>query len=203
MTDSPWPPADRAAELHRRLAAADPLAPADFAQAFLEPLAAFLYRTNRQVDEHLCGEAAGRAIVSVVKNPSSYDPAKGELAAYLKMAAAGDLKNLLARERKHREGRVDQNPVELADAAGNTPAEGPGDDPGLSFDHPALAAVIAGLSDVDRAVLGLMRAGERKTEAFAAVLGIGHLPVGEQRAEVKREKERIFKRLRRAAGGES
>jgi len=50
-------------------------------------------------------------------------------------------------------------------------------------------------------VLDLQRCGERRTAVFAEGLGIADRPVSEQEAEVKRVKDRILKRLQRAARG--
>jgi RNA polymerase sigma-70 factor (ECF subfamily) len=52
----------------------------------------------------------------------------------------------------------------------------------------------------DRQILALRLQGERRTEAFAELLGISHLPIGVQRREVKRAKDRIDKILRRKGG---
>lgn len=49
----------------------------------------------------------------------------------------------------------------------------------------------------DRAILELMRAGERRTERFAEVLGIVDLPNAQQRSVVKQRKDRIKAALRR------
>jgi hypothetical protein len=48
----------------------------------------------------------------------------------------------------------------------------------------------------DRQILALRLQGERRTEAFAAILGISHLSVEVQRRGVKRAKDRIDKILR-------
>lgn len=64
-------------------------------------------------------------------------------------------------------------------------------------EYPPLAAAVAELSDADRAVLALMREGERATAKFAAALGLAG-PPAEQAAEVKRVKDRIIARLKRA-----
>ena len=50
---------------------------------------------------------------------------------------------------------------------------------------------------LDQALLDLLEQGERSTERFAAALGLGGQSVQEQRAEVKRRKDRIKKKLRR------
>jgi hypothetical protein len=52
----------------------------------------------------------------------------------------------------------------------------------------------------DRQILPLRLQGERRTEAFAAILGVSHLPIEAQRREVKRAKDRIDKILRRQRG---
>lgn len=53
----------------------------------------------------------------------------------------------------------------------------------------------------DRRILELRIAGERNTDVFAEVLGIGSLPPKERRLMVKRAKDRIDKVVRRATGG--
>lgn len=52
----------------------------------------------------------------------------------------------------------------------------------------------------DQQILALRLQGERRTEAFAEILGISHLPIEAQRREVKRIKDRIDKILRRHGG---
>jgi DNA-directed RNA polymerase specialized sigma24 family protein len=198
MSSPDWPDAATCANLHRRLAAGDPTATADFAAALLDPLVAYLWAGHPGTDDHLFYDAAIEALLSVMRNPAVYHPERAELPAFLRMAAKGDLLNLLAKERRHQDRREPADCVELEAVAGNSPPE---DDDLPSFDAPQFAPVIAALSEADRRVLDLMRAGERRTEAFAAVLGVTGLSAGEQQREVKRVKERIFKRLKRAGGG--
>ena len=52
----------------------------------------------------------------------------------------------------------------------------------------------------DQQILALRLPGERRTEAFAEILGLSHLPIGAQRREVKRVKDRIDEILRRHGG---
>ena len=52
----------------------------------------------------------------------------------------------------------------------------------------------------DRQILALRLQGERRTEAFAEILGLSYLPIEAQRREVKRAKDRIDKILRRHGG---
>jgi DNA-directed RNA polymerase specialized sigma24 family protein len=192
-----WPEPDAAAALYQRLAAGtDPVAPSDFAAAFLDPLVAFLRGTRRGTDDHAIQTAAEEAVLSVIRRPAVYDPTRGTIVAFLRMAAAADLNNLRTKEARHHRNREDRECVELPGATGNTPTS----DDLPSFDHPALAEVLASLDATEQRVFELMRTGERATEAYAAILGITDRPVGEQAAEVKRVKERIMKRLQRAAG---
>jgi hypothetical protein len=169
---------------------ADRLAAGDFAECWLPQLIQHL-RRRPDFDEHLACEAAGTAVLDFLHHPERFNPDLRSLAGYLKMAAEGDYRNALSKERRRAAKRVF---VELDGHAGNEVE----DDPPRLDDFPELAAVRDSLSEPDRAVLDLMRAGERATAAFAAVLGLAHLPDAGQRAEVKRVKDRIVQRLRRA-----
>jgi hypothetical protein len=68
------PSTEDAVGLHRRLLRRDPVAPADFAAAFLDPLIAWLQATHSSADPMACAEAAGEAIIGFLNNPSAYDP---------------------------------------------------------------------------------------------------------------------------------
>jgi hypothetical protein len=61
--------------------------------------------------------------------------------------------------------------------------------------------VIAAATQEDEHVLTLMQQGVRETEKFAQALGILHLPPESQRRAVKRAKDRLKKRLKRAPSG--
>jgi len=50
---------------------------------------------------------------------------------------------------------------------------------------------------VDRKIFELQMSGERKTEAFAKVMAISHLPMEEKRRKVKQAKDRIVAQLKR------
>jgi hypothetical protein len=206
--ESSWPSADRAIELHARLSASDPVAPSDLAVAFLDVLAAWVTRTNPRVDLHLCDQAAEDAILSLIKNPRSYNPERGSLDAYLRMSATGDLRNLLDREKHHRSRLQSLGPVELpGDVRNQVWEEG---DPAVIVELAeelkeravARQPVMAGgvLTQEDTRVLTLMQQGERKTAEFALALGISDLPPDQQRREVKRAKDRLKQRLKRARG---
>lgn len=195
-----WPSAEQAAELFAQLTASDPCATSDLAAAYIDPLIAHLCANNPYVDDHLCQEAAEQALVSLFKNPAQFKSDRGELAMYLKMSARKDLLNLLAREAKHHKNRTGLDSVELDAAARNNDDED--EDPDRpTFKHPALIDVIRDFSEEERIVFEFMRDGERCTEAFAAALGWEDLPRDEQSDRIKRVKDRIKQRLKRAVEG--
>ena len=196
MSDS-WPDTDEIATLFQRLCRGDPLAPLDFLVAVLDPLVSHLRRYRPGADEHAYLTAAGDAALDLIRNPAIYDPAGRTLVGFLRMSAERDLQNALAKEARHHRHREPAECVEVVPDARNDSPDGPeGDLP--SFDDPDIAAELASLTPTERAVFDLMRAGEKGTAAFAAVLGIGQLPAAEQAREVKRVKDRIIKRLQRA-----
>jgi DNA-directed RNA polymerase specialized sigma24 family protein len=206
MGTTPARPADQdGLQLYGRLKSGDKTTSADIAAAYLDPLIDWLIGTNPTLHPHDCCEAADEAILSLLRNPDGYDPLKLGLFAFLQMSAQGDLKNLLARERRHRRRCQQLSIVELGEDAGKY--SGADDDPSFNLllaeaeAESVPAEVGDGLSEVEKRVLELMLAGERHTEAYAAVMGISDLPVEEQRREVKRVKDRLKKRLERCRQG--
>lgn len=208
MERSGWPSDEIATQIYDRLCQDDPVASSDLAEAYLTPLAEWLRRTNSRVDAQFCDEAAGDAIIALIKNPRSYDPARLRLTAFLRMSATGDLRNILAKERRHQSHRADLTLVELFGADRNQEAgtaqeqaqdavDGPVQD-----DRDMLMAMATGVVETftpgERQTLELLIEGERRTQEFARVLDVSHLPQSEQRREVKRVKDRIKKRLQRA-----
>jgi hypothetical protein len=195
---------ERCRELHQQLVDGVPTAPDDFATTFLDPLIAWLTTRNPAIDPQFVNDAAERAIVAVIKNPGSYDPARRDLEPYLHMSAQADLRTLLAREKKHRQGRRSLEAVELFQKAGNY--TGREDDPslGLLIEEEVLEleaevpeSVRQGLTQQEAQVLDLMLRGEFRTAAFAEVLGILDRPPKEQRRLVKQVKDRLKARIKR------
>ena len=202
MPPTDWPDPEAALALWRRLPR-DPAAPghdaaatADFCAAFLEPLVTHLGGRWPHADEHLIQDAAERAVLDVLRRPDRYSPALSPLRAYLCRAARRDLSNLARAEGRHHRGRIPLDSVAEATGPGNEEE----DDLWESLDDPRVAAVLAGFNDVERAIWELMLAGERSTAAFVPILGIDDRPTAEQEREVKRSKERIKMRLKRARG---
>jgi hypothetical protein len=203
-----WPDAAQALDIHARLCDDDPVASAELAEAFIDPLTNWLVRTHPRVDEHLCAQAAEDAILSLIDTPDSYDPERGALDAYLRMSARGDLRNTLQSEHRHGSRREQLEVVELLGSDRNVYQEDSDpariverEDDEREFLRRLLPAeVVSTFSWEERWVLELMQQGERRTSAFARVLAISHLPENEQRREVKRAKDRIKRRLQRQRG---
>lgn len=199
MSDT-WPGDDELAALFAGVRARDPLAVHDFVVAVLEPLVADL--RPRHADEDARHTAAEDALLDLIRDPARYDPAKATLRGYLRMAARRDLGHVADKERRHHVGRKSSEFVELAAGPGNSHPNAPADDL-PSFDAPHLAAEIDSFDADERAVFEAMREGARATAEFAAALGLGHLSPDDQFDAVKRVKDRIKKRLQRAAEGHS
>jgi hypothetical protein len=162
--------------------------------AFLAPLTAFLHHCHPTADPHDLETAATEALVTYLRTPQRFDPSQCSLPGYLRMLARADLKNLWRSAQRHEH-------VELPVEMGNN-------------SQPALLDVLIAqeetgslrtqvdalaqrLSPSDQKVLQLLLEGERETAVFARELNLGHLPVAEQRREVKRAKDRIQRRLDR------
>lgn len=189
---------DDGLELHRRLVAGSKTASAQLASAFLAELFSRLRGRHRQdIADDLLHEAAEDAILALIKNPLSFKPEKQKsLINYLVMSAEGDLRNALQKQPALKL-------VELPDDIGNSIS---GDDSGstrleveeeLRLAEPLLRAVCEGLDEKECECLMLKLDGERKTERFAAVLGIEHLSQSEQQEQVKKVKDKLEARIRR------
>lgn len=199
--------AEQGRVLHRRLLDGDPVAPSDLAVEYLDGLAEWLLERNPSIEPHLCETAAADAILALAKNPASYRPEHSSLTSYLRMSAFGDLKNLLAKECRH---RGSETVVELSALDGKYVRDDASDPARLAEEHEEARRIArlrndviprevqAGLTAEEREVLELMMDGERKTEPYARALRIVHLPADQQRRDVKRVKDRLMKRIRRA-----
>lgn len=194
MTTLPDPDAG----LVERLVAGDPSAASDFCVAHLDAIVEQLRRSYPTTHEHALSEAAEDALLAFVKNPQAFDPMKGTVAGYLRMAAKADLINIQKKEARHHRDRAAADCVEDAPDQRND-LEYEADSP--SFADPGLAAVIADFTEVERRFFDLMRDGEKRTPVLAVVLGLADTPTADQTAEVKKMRDRLIKRLQRGRDG--
>jgi hypothetical protein len=209
--------------LHERVLAGDTTAPAEVFERFLGPVSRPLLGSRSPgPDTHTIEDAVTDALASYVQRPAQYDPARRGLHSYLLMSARGDLQNALTTERRRAARSVeidDARPaVEDSLTVRNRSAEDefleqlgvelPG---GLSRSE-ALRMIAEEFPDpLDRRLLALILDGVRETSAYVPLLGLAGRPRDEQRHEVKRNKDRLEKRLQRlrarvkraGTGGES
>jgi DNA-directed RNA polymerase specialized sigma24 family protein len=192
-----WPPDDELLDAWRRLVA-DPMTFGPFSELVLDPLATTIARQFPTTDPDEAFSAAVDALMGFSLNPARFDPVLSSLPAFLRMVARGRMINRRDAERRYGDGKIPWDAVEHDLPARNDLR----DDDRPSFDSPALREAVTELSAADREVVELMRDGERRTAAFAAVLGLSDLAPDEQEREVKRVKDRIKARLKRAVGGD-
>ncbi len=184
-------------EIHSRLLAGDPTAPAELLEEVFLPLKRAVEARNRSVhDEHFVDDAVTEALLNYIKKPDMFDPDKASLLGYLKMAAQGDLKNALAKDRRWQTRRTSLEAVEVGSWGGKEEAKQPDIVTTLEGKRIHLLIVEHFADPTDLEMAELIIAKERSTQVFAELLGIQSLPVPEQRREVKRHKDRIKKRLR-------
>ncbi|AWM35606.1 hypothetical protein GobsT_67180 [Gemmata obscuriglobus] len=192
-----WPSEDEGRRLHATLPGTDPAATSTFADAFYDPLCAYLTRTYRHVPEDLLVSVAGDLILKLIQHPEQYDPKQLPVCAYLRMAARRKLTTACERETRRRRREVSLDFVADPPAAGN---RFPGTGDGPNWAHPALAAELATLSPAEQTTFGLLRDGVRDTGAFARALGL-NTDRPDVAIVVKRIKDTLKARLRRAVGG--
>ena len=185
-------------EIHERLLTEDVTAPAELAEALLEPLLQRLARKYLRLPEPaLLYDAVTDALMSYIKRPAQFDPARRTLIGFLVMAADGDLRNALAKEKRRRQKEISLEVVELGAAGGNSTVDE--ENSKAENEREKLRQVLPRIFEdpKDLAMVELIFSGERKTTAFVEVLQLRHLPVEQQRREVKRHKDRLKKRLER------
>lgn len=188
--------------LHEELLAGHSIASAQIAELLLPKIYKALTRKFSNVyDEHLIQTAANNAILSYLKSPNKFDANRGSLINFVWLLAKRDLLNLLStKENTSNKGEF----VELDEAQTVYSNEAGQDETIEQFlvdeeqDHQTYKELYALLPDqIDRTILELMMNGERKTDLFAAVLGISDETPEEQRICVKKHKDRIKKVIQR------
>ncbi len=191
--------ADRA--LHARLVAGDPTAPSDLIDTHLPRLMDRLRRKFPRMDPWDLEEIAMGSVTRIAMEPTRYDPARSALGTYLYLDASRDALNAIARTKRRAEHEISLEAVELSAPTRNTLATDKGDPEarlvGKENERMTQAWLVKHFDQMDRELVQLVYAGERRTETFARALGIDHLPLPEQRRRVKRHKDRINARLRR------
>ena len=185
-------------QIHERLVLKDPSASAELVETILDPLIEKLRKKYPRLhDQDLLIDAVTDALVSYIKRPEQYNPEKRGLLGYLTMAAEGDLKNALAKQKRRRKKEIFLGDVEVRALSGNKEMHG------NNFLNELIASqtyeeIYKLFEDSrDLKMVELILSGERSTSVFVEILGIKNQSVEEQQREVKRHKDRIKKRLKR------
>lgn len=200
MSQTPqWPGADEGRALHAALFGTDPTAPAAFADAFYDPLCQYLTRAYRHVAEDVLVSVAGDLLVRLVQEPGCYNPEKLSVDEFLRMAAKRKLSTATEREGRRKRREIALDFVAELPAARN---EYMREDDGPSWADPRLAAEVDAFAGAERIAFELLRDGVRDTRAFARALDLDPQEP-ETVLVVKRIKDTIKARLRRAVGGRS
>lgn len=184
---------DELLSLWRNLVA-DPDAGGAFAEAVLPDLERRAASLGRGGDDpHALADACEETVMGLLRSPGSFDPAKMPLSAYLLMSVRGDLANIRARVEKRRRVVASWGGVELDELPRNMGVEADS-----LADFPEIRAVVESLTGEDAVMLRLLCEGERRTAVCAAALGVGHLSPKEQADHVKRVRDRVIAKLKRA-----
>lgn len=196
--------------IYQRLLAHEADAPGDFIELLLDPLIEELRRRFPALPvPDLIIDVVTDTLLAFVQSPDRYQVERGDLWQYLLMDAWGDLLNEWDKEQRRRAKEVPFNLVahDRSDRNTNVVEEEVMQRLGMTA-FPEGMDVQAAVSHLytaipdprDRQVLLLMYNGERRTSAFAAVLGLEHLPIEVQRQRVKQVKDRLRLRVKRYGG---
>lgn len=192
--------------LHRRLLAGDRTASEEVVGLLHASLTQEVSSQFPHTDPHIIWDGVIDALLDYCARPQQFDADRGiPLESFLRLAARRNVMNMLrsAQRRKTREEAVGHawaaSSVELDPAAGNLLRKE--ESMRQQRQRAALASTLQNSND--QQLLALRLQGVRRTEAFAELLGITHLPIATQRREVKRAKDRIDKMLRRRTGGQA
>ena len=182
-----------AKDLHFRILAGDSAAVSELLQSFAPTLIRRLRQTFTRVSEVHIVDGVDEAVVDYVLRPTQYDSHIGvSLFRYLYWASRRNVLDYIRSESRRR-GR-ERAYAELITATN-------GDDHCAQRSR-QLEQVMDLCNDVtwssrDQRTLHRFLEGERNPAVLASVLGVSNRSPHEQRAEIKRFKDRVIKRLRR------
>jgi RNA polymerase sigma-70 factor, ECF subfamily len=198
------PPRDWQDQIHQRILQDDATAFAELCEAVLPVLVKFLQARCSEPDSHLCESTAIDCLLQYYQTPKIYNPDQISLFAYLRMAARYDLMSAVSQEQ-----RLHQRMTNLDELA-----EGPHTlkdetrDSQIALDDllqrhtdwsfaEITQALEANLDPLEKRCLWLMLEGVRENVRYVEALGLAEMDETEQRAEVKRVKDRLVKKLQR------
>jgi hypothetical protein len=195
------PTADELLALHEALVAGhDPTVPARLGERLM-PVLLRRFRNVSGPDPHTVESLVGLSVARYLSDPDRYRPDRGPLLAFLWQDIDGDIRNEWARRTTRRGREIPTGEIlEVVPLSRNLSLEEEVLDAVDPFDAApglvqAASREIERFSLQDQELLALIADGVRETTPYAEALGITHLPLDVQRAEVKRSKDRLKARL--------
>jgi RNA polymerase sigma-70 factor, ECF subfamily len=195
---------EQALEVHRRLLQGDPTASLDATELLLNPLITRLRARWPTLDHDTNYDAATEVLVQYLQAPARYDPVKASVLGWLFMQAHGDLINgYRTKQKRFEQSWVVESGLPASQASGEPsrlddylpPTEM---NPRLDSSRVLAAIREAFPDDRDRRLLWhVVVDGSQSTDEAAEILGLTHLAAAERTTEVRKNKDRIMKRLRR------
>ena len=195
--------ADELPRLHCALLRREPKAPDRFAAACLPRLRSLLKARHALLPIEMAEDAATDAVLFLLEIPERYQPERGSLLNFLILIATNKLRDQWRKAKRERVDFVGGNEnVELRLVETNYYWEGAeqGDRRDPDVLPPEMEAELCALlpDPMDRKIADLiMETGRGDVAEYAAVLGAAHLPEGERAALVKRNRDRVMKKLQR------
>jgi RNA polymerase sigma-70 factor (ECF subfamily) len=189
-------------DFHRRLCEGDRTASEELAELLLGPLIEALSHRFPDTDEQTIWDGVVDAFLDYAARPCQFNVGRGvPLDGFLRMASRRNVTNALRGEARRRVRQATAAADYLAVVELDPTAENLLQQEEARRLQRQQEDWMKHLRDLkDQQIWAMRLRGERRTEAFAEVLGISHLPIEAQRREVKRVKDRIDKVLRRHGG---
>jgi RNA polymerase sigma factor (sigma-70 family) len=189
------------AKLHRDLCNGDPTAPEALVREFLTPLVRILRRRHLVLPREMLVDAASDAIIALIQRPERFQPQRSSLLTFLVTIADRRLIDYLRamNRRASREVYIGgaQNLGESL-VSGEAHASYSVSDVTDAL-PPEIQKLVADVlpDQRDRDLLDLICEGRNSIDEYASLLGLNGLPIQEQRAAIKRNRDRVLNRLRR------
>lgn len=194
---------DKEREIHRLILLGDDIAFAKFCDEYYELIYEKVLAFNKPIfNEHetLIIDVVTDTFLNYFRDPSRYDPEKQTLERFLIMDAEGDLKN--AWEKHKRQTKNNVRSVELEEKKGNSiqdeeldPVNSLINKEDIEILYKKLKILFTDEKDIE--VAHLMLSGERRSSEYARILQIEDRGSEEQKQEIKKQKDRIDKVIRR------
>ncbi len=190
-------------EIHKSVLSGDDLAFAKFCDDYYELIYEKVLAFNKIIfneNETLIIDVVTDTFLKYFRDPTRYDPEKQTLERFLIMDAEGDLKNEWGKWKRKNKNIISS--VELEEKNGKS-IEDEGLDPIHSIIHKEDIEIlykklkILFTDEKDIEIAQLMFAGERRGSEYAKILEIEDKPPELQRLEIKKQKDRIDKVIRR------